>query len=67
MEIISFEWELITNKYSFNSDGKSLKTSRAKIFGGWLVLHIQMQHVQGQILKSESMTFVPDINHEWKL
>ena len=64
---IKFEWECLSNKYIFNIDGKELKTSRAKVIGGWLILHLQMQLVNGQIVKSESMTFIPDKNHEWEI
>jgi hypothetical protein len=55
-----YKWENILDKYNFNEDGKSLKTSRMKIPEGWLYLHIQMQSVNGQIVKSESMAFVPE-------
>jgi hypothetical protein len=47
-------WEVIC----YNQD-KSYNTSRAEVFGGWLV------KVYGE--DESSLTFVPDPNHEWSL
>lgn len=36
---------------------------RVKVIGGWIVLH----HSWLNGAMSESMTFVPDIDHQWKI
>lgn len=58
------EWELVSDKYDFNKDKKSLKASKTKVNGGYIYLHMQMQEVNGQIIKSESMCFVPELPQE---
>ncbi len=53
---VGFKWELIDN---CQHEG----TSRAKVPGGWIVVHWFDENGTS----SESMVFVPDINHEWKI
>jgi len=48
-----FEWELLKR---INSPYAS--TYRAKVPGGWIVLHWS---------ETKSMVFIPDPNHEWKV
>ena len=48
-----FEWEMI--------DGTT--TARAMVFGGWLVLN-ERYAISGC---SQSMVFVPDPSHEWRV
>lgn len=56
------KWEAVP----FNTHELSHCLYRAKIFGGWLVLK---NHVRGSYntLHGESLIFVPDAKHEWKL
>lgn len=44
-------------------------TSRAKVFGGWLVYNYTYSTVMKNesIHCSESMVFIPDPNHEWEI
>jgi hypothetical protein len=57
---IEWEWEKL-DKY----------TLRAKVFGGWLVLHAYpvtiTDHKKRDMSQSESMVFVPDPNHQWTI
>jgi len=39
--------------------------SRAKVFGGWLVKAKSTIYIDGQYNFIESVTYVPDPNHEW--
>lgn len=64
---MKFEFEEISSKYCLKKDGKSLKSSRVKVIGGWCLLHIQIQIINTKIIKSESMCFIPDPNHEWEI
>lgn len=43
-------------------------TWRAKVIGGWLLLHLKTFAIKGKdshMCQSESMTFIPDRDHEW--
>lgn len=55
---MKFEWELLDKN-----------TRRAKVIGGWVMLHekhaLASKNGQDSILCSESMVFVSDHNHEW--
>ncbi|NTU49532.1 MAG: hypothetical protein HGA87_01315 [Desulfobulbaceae bacterium] len=48
-------------------------TSRMKVIGGWIVLHKSRRDIEqtyaGIIATSisESMVFIPDPNHEWRI
>ena len=48
---MKFEWEKI-----------DLVTVRAKVFGGWV---LSKRFIYGN--GSESLCFISDINHEWKI
>ncbi len=54
------EWEPLT-----------LNAHRMKVYGGWLVLHessgVHYGEFKSNMVRSESMTFVPDFYHAWKL
>ena len=51
---MEFKWEDISGL-----------TSRAKVFGGWIVHKGSLDRVLKT--QSESMVFVPDAKHEWKI
>lgn len=61
---IEWQWEILDEK-----------TARAKVIGGWIVLHVQQVFLQGEIGKkadvkivnSESMVFIADRDHEWNI
>jgi len=46
-------------------------TQRAKVIGGWLILRLGATDIErgkpGKIVFRESMTFVPDRDHEWEI
>jgi hypothetical protein len=48
-------------KYEFKWEEISEETYRARIMGGWLILH-KSSNNKGV---SESLTFCPDRHHEW--
>jgi len=50
------EWEDI-NAYTF----------RLKVFGGWIVKHMNIWSTEYSNESSLSICFVPDIKHEWEL
>ncbi len=58
---IEFQWKVITWHEGFSN------TSRAKVIGGWLVKNETFDCEVGTYAQSESMVFVPDINHEWEI
>jgi len=59
---IEWQWEVLDTN-----------TARAKVMGGWLVLHLQQTFGSNEtskkadikIINSESMVFIPDREHEW--
>jgi hypothetical protein len=61
---IEWNWEVLDEK-----------TVRAKVIGGWILLHIQQTFATGEvgkktdvkIVNSESMVFVPDTEHRWNI
>ena len=57
-----FEWDDIKNL-------PSCDTYRAKVFGGWLVNNVtKYMDARGSSAgQSESMVFVPDPDHQWKV
>lgn len=68
---MKLDWENIEN-----NQGEYI--NRAKIFGGWLVTvtnNVMTQVYKGYTIPENedgyewrtSITFVPDLNHEWKL
>lgn len=57
-----WKWELLEEFGESTAGGKS-STSRAKVIGGWLLHHYF--HLKNTV--TESMTFVPDHNHEWEI
>ena len=59
---MKFEWELI------KADPKS-DTLRAKVLGGWIVNQVNyLKDNRGHDMGiSDSMVFVPDPKHEWKI
>jgi hypothetical protein len=46
-------------------------TQRAAVIGGWLILRLGATDVEkgksGKVVFRESMTFVPDRDHEWHI
>jgi hypothetical protein len=52
------KWEWLKSEDTFYGD-----THRAKVPGGWLVIHKQRTSSDGM---GVGLTFVPDPNHEWK-
>lgn len=53
---MKFEWEEI-----------SKMTFRAKVHGGWVILHQNYRDNSSGIYKCESMVFVYDPIHRWEL
>jgi hypothetical protein len=54
-----FVWEILV-------DDPASAVKRAKIIGGWLVVHQTYFDIGTQKARlSESMQFVPDKDHEW--
>jgi len=58
-KVMKFEWERI-----HFSDAWEFRTSRAKVFGGWLIRCQSWNDEWGQ---SESMVFIPDPQHQWEI
>lgn len=58
---IEWQWEILDNHD--DGVGNSSTTSRCKVIGGWLTHHAFMK----KNAMSESMTFVPDRDHEWEI
>lgn len=60
MRKIVWEWEALDES-----------TSRTKVIGGWLVLHINQVSVgndkKRELLHTESMAFVADTEHRWQV
>lgn len=58
-----FEWEIVSMKTEID---QNLVTSRAEIFGGWLVRQ-NWWLMDGDLSESIccALTFVPDPQHEW--
>lgn len=63
-------WECIYYAEECDSNGSTVETAtimRAKIINGWLVKNINYDYYSTDYPKiSESITFVPDTNHEWQ-
>jgi hypothetical protein len=57
-----FDWEKI---YS-NAGSVVGATYRAKVYGGWIVKSFEVNDCNSETT-SESMVFVPDPRHEWKI
>lgn len=53
---IKFEWEQI---YWVDNEYSHYGIFRAKVFGGWLI--------RGLLGEGDTMTFVPDKNHDWEI
>ena len=65
--LIEFKWERISNAHN---SGGGANTYRAKVIGGWLVnnnTYTDVINKGNERSLSESMVFVPDPNHEWKI
>lgn len=60
---IKFDWELIYDE----DDEKFNLTYRAKVIGGWIVRHYNLELYREETSPSSSMVFIPDINHDWKI
>lgn len=58
---IDFEWEVINNT-EYHTENR--QTSRAKVFGGWLVSEIIENPTK---TVSSHMVFIPDANYEWEV
>lgn len=58
-------------KMQFNWEILDECTQRAAVIGGWLILRLGATDVEkgklGKIVFRESMTFVPDRDHEWTI
>jgi hypothetical protein len=74
---MKFEWEKISDKSESSMDWAA--TYRAKVFGGWLIRNFDLTQKYSNAISgaagdfnvnlstSESMVFMPDLNHEWTL
>jgi hypothetical protein len=62
-----FKWERIFTSHNALFGGTN--TSRAKVLGGWLINNQTYTNscINGERNICESMCFVPDQNHEWKV
>lgn len=58
---IEFRWEQI--EYFGDDDLSGMLTSRAKVFGGWILRTVSWNRKDK--CQSESITFIPDVNHQW--
>lgn len=62
---MNFEWEKV---FLYATENGTNITMRAKVIGGWVVNN-QSQTIPArrdiEPSLSESMCFVPDVNHEW--
>lgn len=58
--IIPFQWECI-------EDTEMSASTRAKVFGGWLVQCTSVHLIDKKPIVKEMMVFVPDPKHEWKV
>jgi len=59
------KWEIISD---YNDGVDQNQMARAKVFGGWIIKsHTYSTKSFVANLISESMVFMPDPNHEWKI
>lgn len=54
---MKFQWERIDCQ---------LWTMRAKVYGGWIIRTCEVDDANTYVT-SESMVFIPDAEHKWKL
>lgn len=59
-------------KIEWNWEKLDGATYRAKVMGGWLVLHTNHTTIidskkNKDMVQSESMSFIPDRDHEWTI
>lgn len=59
---MSLKWE---NIYLGSGYEGTTNTIRAKVFGGWLLNNCTYN--QNRPMQSESMVFIPDPDHKWKI
>lgn len=67
---MNFEWEQIENTKA----NKNI-TTRAKVFGGWIVKHRMMTSLMTENEKDKTslqtatvgLCFVPDPDHQWRI
>lgn len=66
---MKFEWEQIKYNENLEADSHAVVV-RAKVFGGWivksLIFHLN-RSPNGVENSSQSMVFIPDPNHEWRI
>lgn len=62
---MALNWEVIdTHNYHYST----VETSRAQVFGGWLVKTTSYATGMGQVSSANvSTTFVPDPDKRWKV
>lgn len=58
---MKFDWETIHDPDSDNYD----TTYRAKVQGGWIVRHFELDLNNKPRIPALAMVFVPDQEHEW--
>jgi hypothetical protein len=60
--IIDFGWEWL-------ADSTHWYTYRAKVFGGWVVRHLEWDTEKKGMPQplTVAMVFIPDPNHEWEI
>jgi hypothetical protein len=61
---MAIDWQSLDIKD--NGHSKS-RLSRARVFGGWLVTHNKIIILNGLHHITDSMSFVPDPEHEWEI
>lgn len=62
--MLKFDWELI-----YRSESQKSFTSRAKVFGGWIIITVVYSGEDdvGNDPISQSMAFIPDCTHSWEV
>jgi hypothetical protein len=55
---IPFKWEMLDI-----NENKNIRTARSKVYGGWLINSC----IDKQDTCCESMIFIPDPEHQWKI
>jgi hypothetical protein len=61
---MKFKWEII---FESESEMNFITTSRAKVPGGWLIVNRTAIIGSKNYTESQSMIFLPDPGHLWKI
>lgn len=61
---IKFEWVRI---FKTGSKDEQIMTERAKVGGGWIVKNIYNKQLKHTMKRTESLVYVPDVDHSWEI